>query len=246
LRGQTTVREGLYTPMKRIRIALVGDFDEKMHTHVALNASIAHCRSHISSELDVEWISTDRATNGLSLSKNKYNGLWIAPGSPYKDDEAVYNVIQKARENNIPMMGSCGGFQFMLIEYARNVLNIHDAGHQESDSTVNNIISKLSCSLKGQQEQVYIADRTSWLYDVLKTDSIIGKYYCSYGVNPAFQEKLNNYPMVFTAFSPVGEIRAFELRGHRFFKGTLFQPSLDSSMEHPNPLIVDFFNVCGQ
>jgi CTP synthase (UTP-ammonia lyase) len=49
---------------------------------------------------------------------------------------------------------------------------------------------------------------------------------------------------MFTAFSASGEPRAFELRAHRFYNGTLFQPALDSTPENPNPLLVSFFNKC--
>ena len=66
-----------------------------------------------------------------------YDGIWIAPGSPYKNDAGVYEVIRMAREENIPIIGSCGGFQYMIIEYARNVLNIKDAGHAESEPGCN-------------------------------------------------------------------------------------------------------------
>jgi CTP synthase (UTP-ammonia lyase) len=149
-----------------------------------------------------------------------------------------------AREENIPIIGSCGGFQYMIIEYAKNVLKIKGAGHAESEPEAISVISKLSCSLKGQQELVSIADKSSWLYKVLHTETIVGQYYCSYGVNPAFQESLKKLPLVFTAYSPTGEVRAFELTTHRFFKGTLFQPSLDSSAENPNPLIISFFEAC--
>ncbi len=229
--------------MKRIKIALVGDFDEKMHTHIALNKSIEHCRPRLPFSLEAEWIPTEDIEKALSSIGN-FNGFWIVPGSPYKNDEGVYKLIRLAREKDLPITGSCGGFQYMMLEYARNVLNIPSAGHQESEPDADPVISKLSCSLKGQQEEVFIPNQKSWLYHVFKTDKIIGKYYCSYGVNPLYQKKLNQYPMVFTAFSPTGEVRAFELMTHRFFKGTLFQPSLDSTHEHPNPLIVSFFTTC--
>ena len=132
----------------------------------------------------------------------------------------------------------------MIIEYAKNVLNFTDAGHAENEPDAIPVVSKLSCSLKGQEELVSITDKSSWLYKVLREDTVVGKYYCSYGINPAFQESLNKLPLVFTAFSPTGEVRAFELKTHRFFKGTLFQPSLDSSEANPNPLINSFFEAC--
>ena len=133
----------------------------------------------------------------------------------------------------------------MVVEYARNVLNVSDAGHEESEPGVAQlVISKLSCSLKGQQEEVIITDRTSWLYEVLKTDKITGYFNCSYGVNPEYQERLQQPPMVFTAFSTSGEVRGLEIKTHPFFKGTLFQPPLESTPEKPNPLIMSFFKRC--
>ena len=185
--------------MKRITIALVGDFDEKIYTHVALNRSIEHCAHGLPYGVEAKWIPTERISTIFSGPLNN-SGIWIAPGSPYKNDNGVYEVIQKAREENIPIIGSCGGFQYMIIEYAKNVLKIKDAGHAESEPNAIPVISKLSCSLKGQQELVSITDKSSWLYDVLQADTVIGKYYCSYGINPAFQESLNKLPLVFTGF----------------------------------------------
>src|SRR5688572_8704612 len=147
--------------MKRIKIALVGDFDEKISTLVALNQSIEHCRRHVPFELEAEWISTETIEKILP-GLREYSGIWIVPGSPYKNDEGVYQVIRMAREDNISIMGSCGGFQYMILEYAKNVLKIKDAGHEECDSDSVPVISKLSCSLKGQQELVSITDNGSW------------------------------------------------------------------------------------
>jgi CTP synthase (UTP-ammonia lyase) len=229
--------------MKRIRIGLVGDFDEKMYTLVAINASIQHCQEKLSVAVESEWIPTENIEVVLSTKKH-FDGLWIVPGSPYKNDQGVYTIIRHAREHNVPTTGSCGGFQYMLLEYAKNVLNIEGAGHEESDPNSVLVISKLLCSLKGQQETISIPEKNSWLYQTLKTHSYVGKYYCSYAINPQYQKALSTYPLIFTAFSPTGEARAFELTNHRFFKGTLFQPALDSTNENPNPLILSFLNAC--
>lgn len=230
--------------MKCICIGLVGDFNEKMHTHVALNNAIEHCRKYLDFQPEACWLPTSILA-GTIFDQNKFHGLWIVPGSPYINDNAVYRIIRMARENDFPLLGSCGGFQYMIVEYARNVLGLANAAHEESDPTAPYpIITKLACSLKGRKEDVVITDRLSWLYTVLNKERIEGYFYCSYGVNSAAQGKLDHYPFVFTAFSDNGEARAFELKGHRFFKGTLFQPSLDSYADNPNPLILDFLRCC--
>lgn len=118
--------------MKRICIGIVGDFSEKMHTHVSINDAIEHCRRYIDFQLDTPWISTT-TIRGLIRKENRFHGLWIVPGSPYEDDSSVFDTIRWARENNFPLLGSCGGFQYMVIEYARNVLGFMNASHAESE-----------------------------------------------------------------------------------------------------------------
>lgn len=230
--------------MKRICVALVGDFDVKIHTLVALNDAIEHCRKHLDFLLETTWVpSTWIPREGFD--RKLYQGCWIVPGSPYKDDDAVLNIIRWARENDFPLLGTCGGFQYMILEYARNVLKMSNADHEEINPSITIgarelIISKLACSLKGREEEVLITDKASWIYNVLKTERLAGHFYCSYGFNDKYRDAFRE-PFSFTAHSPDGEVRACELKTHRFFNGTLFQPSLDSREDLPNPLMMDFF-----
>ncbi len=227
--------------MKPLRIAIIGDFTASKHTHIALNEAVAHCRQHLDFPMETTWVATDTIPEATAIP-DYTDALWIAPGSPYKNDDAVYRVIQWARENNFPLLGTCGGFQYMVVEYAKNILGIADAGHEESEPGAPElVIAKLSCSLKGQQEEVIITDKDSWLYQVLKKDVITGFFNCNYGVNPVYTQQLQQGTLAFTAFSRNGDVRGLELKGHRFYKGTLFQPPLDSTFEKPNALILDFF-----
>ena len=73
--------------------------------------------------------------------------IWVVPGSPYRHPEGAFTAIRYARENSIPFLGTCGGFQHAVIEYARNVLGWQDAGHAETDSEGRMVIAPLSCSL---------------------------------------------------------------------------------------------------
>lgn len=231
--------------MKPLRIAIIGDFTAGKHTHLALNEAVKHCQRHVEFPVETTWMGTETIPEPSSLP-DYIDALWIAPGSPYKNDEAVYQVIRWARENNFPLLGTCGGFQYMVVEYAKNVIGIAEAGHEESEPDATQlVITKLSCSLKGQQEEVIITDKDSWLYAVLKKDVITGFFNCNYGVSPAYTQQLQQDPFAFTAFSRSGDVRGFEVKGHRFYKGTLFQPPLDSSPEKPNALIMDFFRSVG-
>jgi CTP synthase (UTP-ammonia lyase) len=229
---------------KRIKIGLVGDFDKKIVNHLAINESVIHAKPHLHFELETTWVPTETITENF-LAQQNFNGFWVVPGSPYKNDEGVYKLIRWARENDFPLFGTCGGFQYMVVEYAKNVLGFRNAGHEESEPQVEQlVISKLACSLKATEEEVMITDKHSWLFQTLQKEKITGRFNCSYGLNPKFQPLIDQYPMVFTAFSAGGEARALELKGHRFYAATLFQPPLESTAENPNPLLISFFKKC--
>lgn len=78
--------------------------------------------------------------------------MLISPGSPYVSTAGSIAGIQWARENDVPLLGTCGGFQHVVIEFARNVLGIRDAEHAETSPDASElVVVPLACSLVGQQ-----------------------------------------------------------------------------------------------
>jgi CTP synthase (UTP-ammonia lyase) len=228
------------------KIAILGDFNPVHSTHHALNDSISQVRNYLNEEIQFDWIGTDLFDCNVVFKNNLYCGLWIAPGSPYKNMVNVLKAIQYTRENNIPTFGNCGGFQHMIIEFAKNVCHIANADHEETNPHGQQLlITKLSCSLKGEQEELHVMDKESFLYKTLGKEQLLGKYYCSYGINNQYIDLLKSNGLSFTAQAG-GHMRAFEIKSHVFFVGTLFQPALTSTAEMPNPIIVEFVKKCIQ
>lgn len=224
------------------RIAILGDFNPIYQTHHALNESIFQVNNHLGRFVQCDWISTDVFDTKVVFGKGLYSSLWIAPGSPYKDFNNVLDVIRYARMNNIPTLGNCGGFQHMVIEFARNVCGIADADHEETTTDAADlVIYKLACSLAGLEENLTITDKQSILYSILNKDNLTARYFCSYGLNAKYRDVLEKNGLTFTTRSDEGAVRSFELKSHPFFVGTLFQPALVSSEHEPNPILVEFF-----
>ncbi|WP_265129402.1 glutamine amidotransferase-related protein [Chryseobacterium oranimense] len=223
------------------KIAILGDFNPNHFTLHALNDTTRSVQKKLNREIQFDWIATDIFDAKTVFEKHKYLGLWIAPGSPYRDMENVLNAIQFTRENNIPTFGNCGGFQHMIIEFARNVCNIENADHEETNPDAkDSLIKKLSCSLRGEQENLKIIDKNSFLYRTINQDTIIGKYNCSYGINEKYVDILKGRGLSLTSISEDGHYRSFEIESHPFFVGTLFQPALTSTENEPNPMIAEF------
>ena len=146
-------------------------------------------------------------------------------------------AVRHARERNLPFLGTCGGFQHALIEFARDVAGIAAADHAETNArTTDPVVTALSCSLVDQTGGI-IFTPGSRMHAIFGGRPAHEGYHCNYGVNPAYRARLEAAGLRFTGFDPAGDIRAFELPRHRFFLGTLFQPERSALQGVSHPLI---------
>lgn len=194
----------------------------------------------MSIDVDAAWVSTEEIDETLF---ERFSGIWVAPGSPYKNMDKTLWAIRYARENGVPCFGTCGGFQHMIIEYARNVLGFMDASHAEYDPYASNLfISQLECSLAGREMQLTFSSG-SRVAEIYGATSATEAYYCNFGINANHISLLKSGPVKITGSDSEGEIRVIELPGHPFFLGTLFVPQTRSTAEQPHPLVTAFMKA---
>jgi CTP synthase (UTP-ammonia lyase) len=154
--------------------------------------------------------------------------------------EGALRVIRFAREKDRPFLGTCGGCQHAVLEFARNVLNISAAGHQESDpATSEPVITNLACSLIEASETLRPVKGTRF-HEIYGADEIRETYHCSYGLNPDYIPRLVLGGLRVGVLGPNGEARAVELPTRRFFLATLFQPERSSLTGKRHALITAF------
>lgn len=223
------------------RIAVIGDYNDNFRPHAATNEAIEHSIRELGAALLWEWVGTDSIENRYEDITATYSGFWIAPGSPYKNMSAALRIIKFARGNNIPVIGTCGGFQHMVIEFARNVLDIKDAEHAEYDPYASKlVVNPLSCSLAGQVLEIEITDPDTITYKAFGTDRVREKYYCNFGLNPTYQEQLHTNGFKVVGKDGTNEARILELDKHPFFIATLFVPQDNSTADKPHKLVTAF------
>lgn len=226
-------------------LAIIADFDSGSPSHVATNEGIAHSAESLGLHVAPRWVHTAELARSEGVKQvRECNGFWIGPGSPYASMEGALAAIRFAREQGIPLLGTCGGFQHIIIEYARNVLGFANAEHEETAPGVSPLfVSRLACSLVGRTMTVRF-EPGSMLASIYGRNTAEEKYLCNFGVNPAYVETLRSGPLKAVASDAEGAIRAVELPGHPFYIGTLFLPQHSSSEEKPHPLISAFLQAC--
>lgn len=220
------------------KIVLVGDYNPEVPAHQGILLSLDKVVSELGLSIQFEWLPTRDIQDEAQFQD--YQGIWCVPSTPYENTDGALLSIHFARTHNIPFLGTCGGFQHAIVEYARNALAMHQADHSENNPNAEQaVIAPLACSLVEVTEEVTLFDG-SRIAEIYGKTSIFEGYRCNYGLNPEFKEALLQGPLVASANDATTEIRAVELTNHPFFIATLFQPERAVLSGEVSPLVKAF------
>jgi CTP synthase (UTP-ammonia lyase) len=228
-------------------LAIVADFNPSSKSHAATNNAIAHSAGALGLDVAPRWLATTELAQPGGLKQlTFFDGLWIGPGSPYASMEGALAAIRFGRENGIPVLGTCGGFQHIILEHARNVLGFTGAEHEESAPQASLLfVSRLACSLVGRTMNITLAP-DSLVARIMGSTNVQEEYLCNFGLNPDYVKTLRSSALRIVGGDEEGAVRAVELPNHPFFVGTLFLPQHRSTPSSPHPLISGFLTACSQ
>lgn len=227
---------------KRVTIGLVGNYDQTVPAHQAIPLALGRAAELLGGEVGFEWVLSEEIVDASRVAS--FDGIWCVPASPYHSMEGALTAIRHAREQDVPFLGTCGGFQHAVIEYARAVLGWDDAEHAETAPDAERaVITPLACALVEATDTVRLFPGTRIAAAYGASEATEG-YRCRYGLNPEFQATLTAGPLRATADDDTGEVRAVELDGHPFFVATLFQPERAALRGESAPLVVAFVRAC--
>lgn len=220
-----------------VKIALVGDYDPVVLAHQVIPQALALAATGLSMELETSWI---RSAEVLPEELGEFDGLWCVPFSPYRNPERVVEAIHFARLNDLPFLGTCAGYQHAVLEYARNALGYADAASIEDDpETAMPLVSALVCRLTDETDSIRLKSG-SFVAGIYQLDQIEEEYHCGFGVNREYLNLFDQSGMTFSGFDSAGDPRILEIRQHRFFIGTAFQPERSAQLAITHPLVRAF------
>ena len=185
------------------------------------------------------WVATSAIT---PQHLHACDGLILAPGSPYADFDRVLNAIAQARTTRLPFLGICGGFQHVLIEFARSLLGLTDADSAEhGQATAHLVIVPMPCRLEGAHQVEILPDT-----HLARIHGHAGlqqeTYFCGFQADSAYQERFQQAGLLINARAADGTPRGCELPDHPFFLATAFQPQ----MKPGHPVIGAFLAAAQQ
>jgi CTP synthase (UTP-ammonia lyase) len=211
-------------------IIVLGDRNTEHVTHRALDAVIAQLPEGV----EARWVGTEVGDPGPS------DGVWVAPGGPYRDGGAVLSAVRRARADGTPLLGTCSGFQYTALALA----GLDERRHAESrPDAPEPFVAPLACRLDGETRTVTAGPQTR-LAAVLGEAPLDVPFFCGYAPTDEAAAMLEAAGVVISArLADVGAV-ALELPGHPFLMATLFHPQLGALRGEPlSPLIAAFVDA---
>src|SRR5215210_1240316 len=124
-----------------IKIAVIGKYVMLQDSYVSIYHALLHSGASIGKKVDVYWIDSEKFENGgqqnLPMLKN-FDGVLAPGGFGKRGSEGIISAANFARENNIPYLGICFGFQLAIVAFARHVCKLAHANSTELDPNTNN------------------------------------------------------------------------------------------------------------
>jgi len=236
---------------KRLKIALTGKYTAVKDSYISILKALEHTAPYLGVKPEIVWIeSTELKDAGKYLEQ--VDGLIVPGGFGARGIEGKITCIRYARENRLPFLGLCLGFQLAVIEYARSVLGL-DANSTEFQPETPHPVIDLMPEQK-DQKNLGGTMRLGLQETILKPGTLVHRLYGReriqerhrhrYEVNPKYVEKLESAGLVFSGRSPSGLMEFLELPGHPFFVATQSHPEFSSKPLSPSPLFKGFLQAC--
>lgn len=232
----------------KVQIALVGKYVQHMDAYKSILEAITHARLKLHYEAEI--ISID-ADDPELLEKLSYcDGCLVPGGFGSRGWEGKIAAAKFCRENNMPYFGICLGMQALVVEYARHVLQLHNADSLEMNpSTPYPII----CTMEGQASLLEtggtmrigaypcMLTEKSKAYQAYQTHEVSERHRHRYEVNPIYISPLQEGGLTVSGtFSERKLCEIVEIDNHPWMIGVQFHPEFVSKLVQPHPLFVEF------
>ncbi len=246
---------------KSVNIAIIGKYVNLKDAYKSLDEALIHGGLSNNIKVNLIRIESDKvAFNKIKKTLTNVSGILIPGGFGKRGTEGKISAIRFARINKIPFLGICFGMQMAVIEYARNVLNIKNAGSSELDIKSYPVVGLLDewdkdgKVIKGSNKNLGGTMRLGSYPANLRHNSLINRIYKSkriferhrhrYEVNMALKDKFEKKGMYFTGISPDNKLpEIIELKNHPWFVGVQYHPEFKSRPLNPHPLFSSFIKA---
>ncbi len=246
----------ILNPEHEVKIALVGKYAGLADSYVSMSEALRHGGAICKTKISIYYIEAEKfEKNPKTVEKlREYDGIFVPYGFGSRGTEGKIMAIKFARENNIPFLGICYGFQLAVIEYARHVCLLKDANSTEINPNSSNPVIDLMPEQRGIKfkgatmrlgSHKIILKPNTIAYALYKSKEIYERHRHRFEVNLDYLETLEKNKLVFSGRSADGRrMEILELPNHFFFFASQFHGEFKSRPGRPDPEYYGFVKAC--
>ncbi len=237
---------------KHVTLAVTGKYTSLRDAYASIIKAGEHCGAALGVDVQFKWLdTTEVAAENVEQELAGCQGIIVPGGFGVRGTEGKIECIRYARENHVPYLGLCLGFQMAVIEYARNVCGIPDASSSEFDKNCKNCVIEIleeqkkieglggNMRLGGKDVDVKPGTLAAKLYDNARRIRL--RFRHRYEVDPKYIPTLEKHGLIFSGkhpTQPIMQILELPTDVHPFFLGTQAHPELTSRPLRPSPMFM--------
>ncbi|MEM9064722.1 MAG: CTP synthase [Planctomycetota bacterium] len=253
-------------PVRQATIGITGKYAHLRDAYASIDKALEHCAAHLRTEIDLRWIeTTDVSAETSEQQLAELDGVVVPGGFGSRGVDGKIEVVRYCREQGVPYLGICLGFQVAVVEFARNVLGFADASSSEFDPEgPTNVISELpeqkrieglGGTMRLGAQDVQITSKTLASHIFGGAELVKQRFRHRYEVDPTYIERLEAQGLLFSGRHPAQPImQLLEIAqphtvppvdedqkapaSHPYFIAGQFHPELMSRPLRPMPMFM--------
>ncbi|MFT5180618.1 MAG: CTP synthase [Alphaproteobacteria bacterium] len=246
-------------PDGEVKIAVVGKYTDLPDAYKSLSEALSHGGIANNARVNLDWISSETFEEEDTVEQlSDVHGILVPGGFGERGAEGKMRAARFAREHKLPYFGICFGMQMAVIEAARNLAGMPEAGSTEFGPCTDPVVGLMTEWQRGDSLErrasgdnmggtmrlgaypAYLEERTH-IAEIYGMTEIAERHRHRYEVNINYREALEAAGMKFSGMSPDGTLpETIELVDHPWFIGVQFHPELKSKPFDPHPLFSSF------
>jgi len=248
--------DAILNPKHEVTIALVGKYAGLEDSYVSMNEALqiagATCRTRVT----IRYLEAEKFEQNAEEVETLegFEGIFVPYGFGPRGTDGKIMAIKFARENNIPFLGICYGFQLAVIEFARHVCGLKKANSTEIDPNSPHPVIDLMPEQRGIEykgatmrlgaHKILVKPNTI-AHELYKSQEIFERHRHRFEVNLEYLEQFEKNGLVFPGKSTDGRrMETLELPDHFFFFASQFHGEFKSRPGRPDPEYYGFIKAC--
>ena len=248
--------EAVLKPEYEVKVVLVGKYSGLADSYVSMSEALRHGGAACRAKVNIDYLESEKLEQNADCVEilKGYDGIFVPYGFGPRGTEGKIASVKYARENDVPFLGICYGFQLAVIEFSRHVCGLKDANSTEinPDSpypVIDLMPEQRGIEIKGATMRLgahkIVIEPDTIAHKLYKCDETYERHRHRFEVNLDYSEALRKEGLVFSAKSTDSRrMEMLELPDRFFFFASQFHGEFKSRPGRPDPEYYGFIRAC--